>query len=309
MGQSQSSNNNNNKNDKNDKKKKYERPLPTTIGQKKRRRGPDTSEKIPTVFPNTACKLRQLKLDRINDFLLIEEEYLSICQMGETDKVQMEDDRKDVENIRGETMIIGELEEVIDDEHAIVSIPGHGEHYVTIMSFVDKEMLELSGSVILDDKIKYIVGVLDDDTNPIVSGMKIEKAPKETYADIGGLESQIQEMREAVELPLTHPQLYEDMGIKPPKGVILYGEPGTGKTLLAKAVASATSATFLRIVGSELIKKYAGEGPKLVRELFKLAEENAPSIIFIDEIDAVGTKRYDLLPVVRRKFKERCWNC
>lgn len=141
--------------------------------------------------------------------------------------------------------------------------------------------------------------------------MKLDKAPTESYADIGGLEQQIQEIKvcdfvlseedhvlivhpqESVELPLTHPELYEEMGIKPPKGVILYGVPGTGKTLLAKAVANQTSATFLRIVGSELIQKYLGDGPKLVRELFRMAEEHAPSIVFIDEIDAVGTKRYD----------------
>lgn len=91
---------------------------------------------------------------------------------------------------------------------------------------------------------------------------------------------------------MTHPELYEEMGIKPPKGVILYGVPGTGKTLLAKAVANQTSATFLRVVGSELIQKYLGDGPKLVRELFRVAEEHAPSIVFIDEIDAIGTKRY-----------------
>ena len=96
-----------------------------------------------------------------------------------------------------------------------------------------------------------------------------------------------------MELPLTHPELYEDIGIKPPKGVILYGAPGTGKTLLAKAVANSTSATFLRIVGSELIQKYLGDGPKLVRELFRVADEMSPSIVFMDEIDAVGTKRYD----------------
>merc|ERR1719244_1408805 len=92
---------------------------------------------------------------------------------------------------------------------------------------------------------------------------------------------------------MTHPEIYEDIGIKPPKGVILYGPPGTGKTLLAKAVANQTAATFLRMVGSELIQKYLGDGPKFVRELFRVADENAPSIVFIDEIDAVGTKRYD----------------
>jgi len=137
------------------------------------------------------------------------------------------------------------------------------------------------------------VGLLMDDVDPLVSVMKVEKAPLETYSDIGGLAPQIQEVKEAVELPMTHPELYEDIGIKPPKGVIFYGPPGTGKTLLAKAVANETSATFLRVVGSELIQKYLGDGPKLVRELFRVAEENAPSIVFIDEIDAVGTKRYD----------------
>ena len=101
------------------------------------------------------------------------------------------------------------------------------------------------------------------------------------------------EIKESVELPLTHPELYDEMGVKPPKGVILYGPPGTGKTLLAKAVANQTSATFLRVCGSELIQKYLGDGPKLVRELFRVAEDHAPSIVFIDEIDAIGTKRYD----------------
>jgi 26S proteasome regulatory subunit T2 len=153
--------------------------------------------------------------------------------------------------------------------------------------------LTLSFQVLLHNKVLSVVGILADDADPLVSVMKVEKAPLESYADIGGLEKQIQEIKEAVELPLTHPELYAEVGIHPPKGVILYGEPGTGKTLLAKAVANSTSACFLRVVGSELIQKYLGEGPKLVRELFRVAEENAPSIVFIDEIDAVGTKRYE----------------
>ena len=154
-------------------------------------------------------------------------------------------------------------------------------------------MLEPGCSVLLHHKVHAVIGVLTDDADPMVTVMKLDKAPQETYADIGGLDNQIQEIKESVELPLTHPELYEEMGIKPPKGVILYGPPGTGKTLLAKAVANQTSATFLRVVGSELIQKYLGDGPKLVRELFRVAEEHAPSIIFIDEIDAVGTKRYE----------------
>lgn len=198
-----------------------------------------------------------------------------------------------MDDLRGSPMSVGNLEEIIDDNHAIVSSSTGPEYYVTILSFVDKDELEPGCSVLLHHKNSSIVGVLGDDTDPMVSVMKLEKAPTESYADIGGLESQVQEMKEAVELPLTHPEYYEEMGIQAPKGVILYGAPGTGKTLLAKAVANSTSATFLRIVGSELIQKYSGDGPKLVRELFRVADEHAPSIIFIDEIDAVGTKRYD----------------
>jgi 26S proteasome regulatory subunit T2 len=172
-------------------------------------------------------------------------------------------------------LAVGTLEEIIDDNHAIVTSSMGSEYYVTIMSFVNQDLLEPGCSVLLHNKVMSVIGILADDQDPMVSVMKVEKAPTETYADIGGLYEQvscpsssasftppplpqIQEMKEAVELPLTHPELYEDIGIKPPKGVILYGEPGTGKTLLAKAVANQTSATFLRVVGSELIQKYLG---------------------------------------------------
>merc|ERR1712048_1399870 len=205
----------------------------------------------------------------------------------------MGEEREKLEELRGSPLAVGTLEELIDDNHAIVSSSVGPEYYVNILSSVNQDLLEPGCSVLLHNKTMSIVGILQDDADPMVSVMKVEKAPLETYADIGGLEDQIQEIKEAVELPLAHPELYEDIGIKPPKGVILYGEPGTGKTLLAKAVANHTSATFLRVVGSELIQKYLGDGPKLVRELFRVAEEHAPSIVFIDEIDAVGTKRYD----------------
>jgi 26S proteasome regulatory subunit T2 len=188
---------------------------------------------------------------------------------------------------------LGTLEEIIDDNHAIVSSSMGPEYYVNILSFVDKDQIEAGSTVMLHNKVMSVVGIMNDDIDPMVNVMKVQKAPLESYADIGGLEKQIQEVKESVELPLTHPELYEDMGITPPKGVIFYGPPGTGKTLLAKAVANETSATFLRVVGSELIQKYLGDGPKLVREIFRVAEENSPSIVFIDEIDAVGTKRYD----------------
>merc|ERR1712048_1498029 len=205
----------------------------------------------------------------------------------------MGEEREKLEELRGNPMSVGTLEEIIDENHAIVSSSVGPEYYVNILSSVNQDLLDPGSSVLLHNKTMSVVGILQDDADPMVSVMKVEKAPLETYADIGGLEDQIQEIKEAVELPLVHPELYDDIGIKPPKGVVLYGDPGTGKTLLAKAVANQTSATFLRVVGSELIQKYLGDGPKLVRELFRVADEHAPSIVFIDEIDAVGTKRYD----------------
>jgi proteasome regulatory subunit len=121
--------------------------------------------------------------------------------------------------------------------------------------------------------------------------MEVVESPQENYADIGGLDAQITELKEAVELPLKRPDLFLRIGIEPPKGVLLHGPPGTGKTLLAKAVAHETNAHFMRVVGSELVQKYIGEGARLVRELFDLAKKKAPTIIFIDEIDAVGASR------------------
>ncbi|KAI8064774.1 P-loop containing nucleoside triphosphate hydrolase protein [Gongronella butleri] len=278
--------------DKDQKKKKWEPPVPTRVGKKKKR-GPDTSSKLPQVYPTTRCRLKKLKMERIKDYLLLEEEFVQNQERLKPAEERDQEERTRVDDLRGSPMSCGTLEEIIDDDHVIVSSATGPEYYVYVMSFVDKDSLEPGCSVLLHHKTMAVVGVLQDDTDPMVSVMKLEKAPTESYADIGGLEQQIQEIKEAVELPLTHPELYEEMGIKPPKGVILYGVPGTGKTLLAKAVANQTSATFLRIVGSELIQKYLGDGPKLVRELFRVAEENAPSIVFIDEIDAVGTKRYD----------------
>jgi len=275
-------------------KKKYEAPVPTRVGKKKKRsKGPDAANKLPAVTPHTKCRLKLLKQERIKDYLLMEEEFIRNQERLKPQDEKNEEERSKVDELRGTPMSVGSLEEIIDDTHAIVSTSVGSEHYVSILSFVDKDQLEPGCSVLLNHKVHAVVGVLGDDTDPMVTVMKLEKAPQETYADIGGLDQQIQEIKESVELPLTHPEYYEEMGIKPPKGVILYGPPGTGKTLLAKAVANQTSATFLRVVGSELIQKYLGDGPKLVRELFRVADEHSPSIVFIDEIDAVGTKRYD----------------
>lgn len=257
--------------------------------------------KLPDITPNLKCKLRLSRQDRIKDYLLIEREFVETKEKQKVEKEKNQTDEKEemslekkrVEKLRGTPLLIGTLEEFIDENHGIVSSQPGVEYYVPIPSFVDRTLLQPGQSILCHANSMSVVGVLTDDANPLLNVMKVENPPTETYADVGGLEDQIQEIKEAIELPLSHPEIYEDIGIKPPKGVILYGEPGTGKTLLVKAVAHETSATFLRLVGSELIQKYLGDGPKLVRELFKCAEENAPSIIFIDEIDAIGTKRYN----------------
>uniref|UniRef100_A0A2K6QYG4 AAA+ ATPase domain-containing protein n=1 Tax=Rhinopithecus roxellana TaxID=61622 RepID=A0A2K6QYG4_RHIRO len=266
MGQSQSGGHGpgGGKKDDKDKKKKYESPVPTRVGKKKKKtKGPDAASKLPLVTPHTQCQLKLLKLERIKDYLLVEEEFIRNQEQMKPLEEKQEEERSKVDDLRGTPMSVGTLEEIIDDNHAIVSTSVGSEHYVSILSFVDKDLLEPGCSVLLNHKVHAVIGVLMDDMDPLVTVMKVEKAPQETYVDIGGLDDQIQEIKESVELPLTHPEYYEEMGIKPPKEVILYGPPGTG------------------------------DGPKLVRELFRVAEEHAPSIVFIDEIDAIGTKRYD----------------
>lgn len=283
-------------------KRKRPDPNKRLVGKNKKKKT-EAGNKLPNVFPSTKCRLRALKLERIKDYLLMEEEFIQEQEdfkrkkNAETEDAEKEEEanpeKKIVDEMRSSPLSLGTLEEFIDEDHAIVSQSVGPEYYVSIMSFVDKDQLEAGSTVLCHAKNMNVVGIMNDDTDPMLNAMKVDKAPTESYADVGGLEEQIQELKEAVELPQSHPEIYEDIGIKPPKGVILYGAPGTGKTLLVKAVAHETSATFLRLVGSELIQKYLGDGPKLVRELFKSAENNAPSIVFIDEIDAVGTKRYD----------------
>merc|ERR1711939_530389 len=273
-------------------KKRHEHAPLTRVGKKKKK-GATKNAKTPAIYPTQKCRLRLLKLERVKDYLLMEEEFVKNQERLKPTDDSAKEELNKVDELRGTPMGVSTLEEMVDDSHCIVSSTSGPEFYVSIMSFVDKDQIEPGCTVLTHNKTLSVVGLLGDDVDPMVNVMKVDKAPTETFADIGGLETQIQEIKEAVELPLTHPELYEDIGIKPPKGVILYGVPGTGKTLLAKAVANQTSATFLRIVGSELIQKYLGDGPRLVRQLFQVAAENAPSIVFIDEIDAIGTKRYD----------------
>merc|ERR1711998_246336 len=144
------------------------------------------------------------------------------------------------------------------------------------------------------DRNKYQIQIpLPPKIDPTVTMMTVEEKPDITYNDIGGSKDQIQKLREVVELPMLHPERFVQLGIDPPKGVLLFGPPGTGKTLLARAVANRTDACFIRVIGSELVQKYVGEGARMVRELFQMARSKKACIIFIDEVDAVGGARFD----------------
>lgn len=158
-------------------------------------------------------------------------------------------------------------------------------------SEIDIAELTPSQRVALRSDTYTIHKILPNKVDPLVSLMMVEKVPDSTYEMVGGLDKQIKEIKEVIELPVKHPELFEALGIAQPKGVLLYGPPGTGKTLLARAVAHHTDCKFIRVSGSELVQKYIGEGSRMVRELFVMARDHAPSIIFMDEIDSIGSSR------------------
>jgi len=182
---------------------------------------------------------------------------------------------------------------MIDEHTGITGSTTGSNYYIRILSTIDRELLKPSSSVALHRHSNALVDVLPPESDSSIQLMTAGEKPDVSYQDIGGLDIQKQEIKEAVELPLTHAELYQQIGIDPPRGVLLYGPPGTGKTMMAKAVANNTKAAFIRVVGSEFVQKYLGEGPRMVRDVFRLAREHSPAIIFIDEIDAIATKRFD----------------
>ena len=190
-------------------------------------------------------------------------------------------------------LIIGHLQDVLDERTAIVRSSNGTVFQVSLNQRLEPERLKPGTRVALNQDTLAIIEVLHEAWDPMVSGAEMVEKPDVTYDSVAGLDEQIKTIREAIELPLLEPELFAKIGINPPKGILLVGPPGCGKTLLAKAVAHHTDATFIRMVGSELAQKYIGEGGRMVRELFSLAKEKSPSIIFLDEIDAIGAKRLD----------------
>jgi proteasome regulatory subunit len=213
----------------------------------------------------------------------------------ETQKIRYEREvrklKSESEQLRSPPLIIGTITDVIDENRVIVRSSAGPRFLVRSSPSINAEELKAGVRCTLNQQSLAIVELLPTSFDAQVYGMEVVDSPQENYTDIGGLDAQITELKEAVELPLKRPDLFLRIGIEPPKGVLLHGPPGTGKTLLAKAVAHETNAHFMRVVGSELVQKYIGEGARLVRELFDLAKKKAPTIIFIDEIDAVGASR------------------
>ncbi|GJN29520.1 hypothetical protein PR202_gb17746 [Eleusine coracana subsp. coracana] len=165
--------------------------------------------------------------------------------------------------------------------------------FLPVVGLVDPDKLKPGDLVGVNKDSYLILDTLPSEYDSRVKAMEVDEKPTEDYNDIGGLEKQIQELVEAIVLPMTHKDRFQKLGIRPPKGVLLYGPPGTGKTLMARACAAQTNATFLKLAGPQLVQMFIGDGAKLVRDAFQLAKEKAPCIIFIDEIDAIGTKRFD----------------
>jgi 26S proteasome regulatory subunit T4 len=187
--------------------------------------------------------------------------------------------------------MIGEVLKQLDEDKFIVKASSGPRYVVGVRPKLDKTKLKTGTRVTLDITTFTIMRALPREVDPTVYQMLHEDPGAVSYASVGGLHEQIRELREVIELPLTNPELFERVGIKPPKGVLLYGPPGTGKTLLARALACNMNATFIKVVASAIVDKYIGESSRMIREMFGYAREHAPTVIFMDEIDAIGGRR------------------
>jgi len=212
-------------------------------------------------------------------------------------KLQVEELQKENSQLRRENnqlkrmpLFVAVVVDVLENGEVYLRQQGNNQEYITHASEDLLPLLKPGAKVAVNNALS-IVKLIGNVYDARVRVMELEYSPEISYADIGGMENEIKEVRESVEYPLTKPEIFRRIGVEPPKGILLYGSPGTGKTLLAKAVAHEARATFIRMSGSELVHKFIGEGAGLVRELFMLARERAPAIVFIDEIDAVGSTR------------------
>ena len=258
--------------------------------------GTDIDTKPPSPMTTDDSDLKALEVE----FTQLHDEVKRLI----SDRVHLENELTDIKRraskldeevriLKSPPLIVGHLQDILDDERAIVRSSNGTVFQVAINQRLDIDKLRPGTRIALNQDTLSIIEILHDAWDPMVSGAEMVQKPDVNYDTVGGLDEQIMQVREAIELPLEKPELFKRVGIEPPKGILLVGPPGCGKTMLAKAVASHTDASFIRMVGSELAQKYIGEGGRMVRELFSLAKDKSPSIIFLDEIDAIGAKRLD----------------
>ncbi len=207
---------------------------------------------------------------------------------------QVEYYKSQIEKLITPPLIEATVMDVLKDGRVVVKSSTGPNLVVQALDSIDLSLLRPGARVALNQRGSAVVEALPESEDPLVKSMEVVERPSVKYSDVGGLSKQIMELREVIELPLKKPELFKEIGIEPPKGILLYGPPGCGKTLLAKAVASEAEAAFISIVGSELVQKFIGEGARIVRELFQLARRKAPAIVFIDEVDSIASKRIDI---------------
>lgn len=217
----------------------------------------------------------------------------------------IKENKEKLQNNKQLPYLVSTIVEVLDnsdpatrEEHehtttAIIKTSTRQTVYLPVPGLVDVETLKPTDIIGVNKDSYLILEKLPQEYDSRIKAMELEEKPQAEYTDVGGLDKQIEELREAIVLPIIHKEKFEKIGLKPPKGVLMFGPPGTGKTMLARACAAQTNATFLKLAGPQLVQMFIGDGAKIVRDAFALAKEKAPTIIFIDEIDAVGTKRFD----------------
>ncbi|HUW90850.1 MAG TPA: proteasome-activating nucleotidase [Candidatus Nanopelagicaceae bacterium] len=254
----------------------------TVTKEKKKREETKDGEYLITYTRHLEKRLRNLETEK---------------QLLDAERMRLEQElnglRNEIDRLREPPLVSATIIDLLDENGKVIVKSSTGPSFVVNASRkVKDEKLTPGMRVALNQRTFAIMEILPLKLDPFVKGMEvIDSIPDISYQDIGGLADQLLEVRETVELPLKRPDLFEKIGIEPPKGVLLYGPPGTGKTLVAKAIAHETEATFIRIIGSELVQKFIGEGARLVREIFNMAKQKAPTILFIDELDAIGSQR------------------
>ncbi len=254
----------------------------TTTKERRKKEETKDEEYLITYTRHLEKRLRNLETEK----QLLDAERLRLEQ-------ELSSLRNEIDRLREPPLVSATVIDMLEDSGKVIVKSSTGPSFVVNPSRkVKNENLTPGMRVALNQRTFAIMETLPTKLDPFVKGMEvIDEIPDISYEDVGGLDDQILEVRETVELPLLKPELFKRVGIDPPRGVLLYGPPGTGKTLVAKAVAHETEATFIRIIGSELVQKFIGEGARLVREIFNLAKQKAPTILFIDELDAIGSQR------------------